>query len=137
MNKKNLIIALALITLAGAFFVTKTNTNSVVPQPEQKIVSGVTLKIDFGDDNITTFENLEAEGATAFSILEAITSQNNIAFETQKYDFGIFVMSINGKEGDAQMAWIYFVNGKPGEVAADAMALNPGDIVEWKYIKPE
>jgi hypothetical protein len=35
------------------------------------------------------------------------------------------------------MAWIYFVNDESGQIAADQYQLAPGDIVEWKYIKPE
>jgi hypothetical protein len=33
-------------------------------------------------------------------------------------------------------AWIYYVNGKPGTVAADKQTLQSGDTVEWKYEKP-
>ena len=41
-----------------------------------------------------------------------------------------------GTENTKDLSWIYFVNGKSGEVAADKYELKNGDKVEWKYMKP-
>ncbi len=71
-----------------------------------------------------------------FSILKEALEQNNIPLEIKNYDFGVFVKSINALESSNEKAWIYFVNGESGQVAADKMDLKEGDLVEWRYITP-
>ena len=95
------------------------------------------LVVDYGEGDPVVYSIEIAEGSTAFSLLKNITEKENISLETQQYDFGVFVKSIGGKESSAEMAWIYFVNGEAGTIAADQMNINPGDSVEWRFIKPE
>jgi hypothetical protein len=96
----------------------------------------VTLKIDAGEGISSSYILNTEEGQTAFSLLEKAEKLDEIVIETTEYEFGIFVDSINGFESSEDLAWIYFVNGQSGNVAADQYFLNPGDIVEWKYIEP-
>jgi len=77
------------------------------------------------------------QGETAFSILKDYLDQKVIPYNTKAYDFGIFVENINGQVSGADMAWIYFVNGQSGSIAADKYVLKAGDKVEWKYVRPE
>jgi len=74
---------------------------------------------------------------TAFSILKADLDVKNILYTTKTYDFGIFVESIDGKISGTDMAWIYYVNDKSGDIASDKYTLKAGDVVEWKYEKPQ
>ena len=96
----------------------------------------VLLVINYGEDNISTYSVDFESGKTVLSLLKDITEKENITLETKQYDFGIFVESINGKKSTNETAWIYFVNGESGQIAADQQQVNSGDIVEWKYIKP-
>ena len=93
--------------------------------------------VDQSTESPSTYTIQVEEEATAFDALKNLAEKENISLETQQYDFGIFVKSIDGKESSAETAWIYFVNGESGTVAADLYKLKPGDVVEWKYIKPE
>jgi len=47
------------------------------------------------------------------------------------------VESVDGLVNSASQAWIYFVNGEAGQVAADQHQLTAGDRVEWRYTKPQ
>jgi hypothetical protein len=93
----------------------------------------VTLIIDDGK-HISTYS-----GIVAGSVFEALTeaaAKNKIDVVTKKYDFGIFVSRIAGLNSGSDLSWIYFINGKSGDVAADKAMLKNGDTVEWKYTKP-
>jgi len=107
------------------------------PKQEDAILSQTELKIDYGDKNVTSYQVCLPDSYSAFDSLKSVAENNDIILETQQYDFGIFVKSIDGYESTAEMSWIYFVNGESGQVAADQHILNAGDTIEWKYIKPE
>lgn len=74
--------------------------------------------------------------STVFEALEKGSEMHAIFLKTKQFDFGIFVESIGDKKSTKEFAWLYFVNGKAGTVAADKYELHDGDHVEWKYIKP-
>jgi len=141
MNKKFFLFVLAAagVILTAFFLVPKykpPQSPQVTPTPEANLQSAM-LVVDYGEGDPVVYSIEIAEGSTAFSLLKNITEKENISLETQQYDFGVFVKSIGGKESSAEMAWIYFVNGEAGTIAADQMKINPGDSVEWRYIKPE
>ena len=143
-NIKTLLIAIIALFVAfiiGWFslfnIIQPPNSSVEQPQPKENVSTQVKLKIDFGNNNVNTYSFDLSDGLTAFDILEKAANDNNIVLERQQYDFGIFVKSIEEFESTADMAWIYFVNGESGQVAADQHILNAGDIVEWKYVKPE
>lgn len=95
------------------------------------------IRIDFGNE-IRESEQFEIHKTqTAHSMLAALLDKKDMPIETEQYDFGIFVKSINGLENTSEKAWIYYVNGELGQVAADAYDVKSGDIVEWKYVEPE
>ncbi len=95
-------------------------------------VDRVELTVDFGDGKIST---KSAEFGEELSVYTLLTKQDEFQLETKQYDFGVFVKSIDGYESTAFKAWVYFVNGKSGDIAADKYALKVGDKVEWKYLK--
>lgn len=111
---------------------TPSQPSSELTKKEQKINLSIVLDntapIDYSEDF--------REGATAFSILSDAGQSKLIKLETKQYDFGVFVESINGFKSASKKSWIYFVNGKSGNIAADKYVLMPGDKVEWKYITP-
>jgi hypothetical protein len=105
------------------------------PQPSVKEPdkTGITLIIDDGG-SIATYSGIQADNA--FAALTEAGKTGNILIRSKQYDFGVFVESVAGKENSKDYAWIYFVNGTSGDVAADRMKINAGDMVEWKYTKP-
>lgn len=139
MKKKLLyIIPILLLVVFGAIFFKPSNSNlNPTASVEQEVPENIELIIDYGNGNSSSHSLNTSGEETAFSILEKIAKEEKIALNTQQYDFGIFVKAIGEKESSAEMAWIYFVNGESGQVAADQYQLKAGDKVEWKYIAPE
>lgn len=110
--------------------------NALLPTPSATIapLAKATLVLDFGIGAATTYEKIAAK--TAFELLEKVAEENGITMDVKKYDFGMLVNSIDGRENTKDLAWIYYVNGKSADVGADSYQLKEGDVVEWKYIKP-
>ncbi len=144
--KKKLLVVIPIVGLLAVgisyfVFVNKQADETIKESFSQEVVEEkkeetVSLTLDFGDEDTTSYTIPFTQNSTAFGVLKETSEKENIPLETQQYDFGVFVESINGFEGSAEMAWIYFVNGESGQVAADQYELSPGDVVEWKYIEP-
>ncbi len=99
--------------------------------------SQIRVSIDFGDGR-TFSQNYEiSDSQNPYSSLVKLAAEKNLEMGIKEYDFGVFVESIDGVKGSSEKAWIYFVNGKSGTIAADQYQLSAGDLVEWKYITPE
>lgn len=99
----------------------------------QKQTSRVTVSIDFGT-TAKTYRDIDA--STAFDALKESVKRDNITLSGKQYDFGYLVERIGDKTNTKEKSWLYFVNGTAGDVASDKKILNPGDRVEWKYVKP-
>jgi hypothetical protein len=141
---KLLIIIGALLILYFAFFsnsnVTKDDLDiekiSDQTNTENNNLSKYVLNITAEGHDPITYLYSESDDLTAYGLLEKATFSESFEIEVEEYDFGVFVKTINGLESSAEMAWIYFVNGESAQVAADQYSLNPGDVVEWKYLAP-
>jgi len=94
---------------------------------------GLTVKVDFGDEVLV---ETKVEAETALEALEMAGKENNWEIKARSYDFGNLVEEVDGKANTAEKSWIYFVNGKSGEVGAGKMKVGSEDVVEWKYIEP-
>src|SRR3989344_7457034 len=140
MNKKFFLFILAASAVFLTAFFLIPGLKVQTPPPPTKSAANLEsamIVINYGE-NDTSSDSIEVdEKSTAFSLLNNFAERENIPLETQQYDFGVFVKSVNGKESTPEMAWIYFVNGQSGQIAADQMKIKPGDTVEWKFIKPE
>lgn len=95
---------------------------------------GVGVRIEFSPDNTETVTVSDA--TTAFSALEKAAMEKQVPLTVKQYDFGVFVERIGTYSASQQKAWIYYVNGQSGDVAADKKIIQPGDQVEWKYETP-
>lgn len=146
MNKKFFVFLLAAtvtilvttIALPKSTFFNQSAKTTPLPTLTQ-IPSNYQAKIIISatDENFyIEYETINKRMYQPFSILEEALDQNNIPLEIETYDFGVFVKSINKLESTGKKAWIYFVNGESGQVAADKMNLEKGDLVEWKYVTP-
>lgn len=98
-------------------------------------LSQVNVVLDSDDGQVATFSGISAK--TAFEALEKAAQFQNIDIKTKQYDFGIFVEAINDKENTSEKSWLYYVNGKIADKAADKYEIQDGDIIEWRYEKPQ
>jgi hypothetical protein len=140
MKKNNLLIVIVLICVVffgwklifvPVFFRPAAPSDDAKTMQIQK--PSVSVALNYGD-SFVTYDGVHAE--TAFDALSAVCTGNNIVLEKKQYDFGVFVEKIGDKANTNDKAWIYYVNGKSGEVAADKQALISGDTIEWRYQQP-
>ena len=131
---------LLLVLLAGYLLLVKPATvrkSTLSPPPAtEEAKKEIALVLDFGGGKVATYSIIPSGSTTVYGLLERVADEEGIGLETQQYDFGIFVKSINGKESSTERAWIYFVNGQSADVAADKYDVKGGDLIEWKYIEP-
>jgi len=132
-----LIIVVFILVLCGfGVFVIqkKLQSPSVTKQAQTEVaIPRVTVSI-FNGVKPQTYLNIQAK--TAFEALTKIVNQEQLSLQTKQYDFGIFIEGVGGIENTKDKTWIYFVNGKSGEVASDKYDLKENDTVEWKYTTP-
>lgn len=95
-------------------------------------ISSQVISIDFGDGKKISDEVM---AQTAFGALQKLASGKNYEIEFKEYKYGLIVEKIGEKKNSAEFAWMYFVNGKAAQIAADRYVVYPGDKIEWKYEK--
>lgn len=91
-----------------------------------------TVSVDFGDGKIIS-DKVSAQ--TAYDALGTLAQNKGIVIEVKEYDFGRIIEKVDEKKNSKEYAWMYFVNGKLGEVAADKYTISTGDKIEWRYTK--
>jgi hypothetical protein len=75
------------------------------------------------------------QARTAFEALETFTHDRHIPIKTKQYQFGVMVEAVGDQVNKGDLGWMYRVNGKVGQIAADRYNLTPRDQVEWTYGK--
>lgn len=132
MKKKAFIIAIAsllIISATFAYYVIEKEGGK-----EKNASINAILIIDFGNGTAWHFNlSLENRNATVYKALNKAARQNGFEIKAtyyEQYD-SYFIESIAGKGGNGKY-WVYYVNGKMGEVGADKKVVKEGDIIEWK-----
>lgn len=132
---QKLLLILVLVVAGGTWYRVNTGDTEVSENVHQvESINGFDLTIDFGE-KISTYSGELLEDDTVLSVLKR-ASEDKHEILIKEYDFGSLIMGIDGNENTKEKSWIYFVNNIAGDMAADQKLLNPGDGVEWKYIKP-
>lgn len=132
MKKYILIALIAGIIFAGGWYGVKKYTAPPATQTNSSM-SAITVVLNTGEE-ISTASGIQADNA--FVALQSIAKQNNLELKTKQYDFGVFVESVGALANTKEKSWIYFINGKSGDVASDKYEVKQNDIVEWKYTTP-
>lgn len=132
MKKWITLVALPILALIS-FFVFKPNKQNSSPTSIPLPSFNVNLTIDYGNKNINSYQLTADSASTAYSILKKTLEKENIYYEVQQYDFGVFVKKIGDLESGSKKAWIYYVNDVSGDKAADQYILKNNDKVTWKY----
>jgi hypothetical protein len=110
-------------------------------EESQKVQLGivVNLRLEFGNGNIRTFNDIKLEkGKTVFDLLKKATQENNMELSFKEYpDLGVFIESIDKVTNDPKNNkwWQYWVNGEYGQAGASNFILKDGDLVKWKYVE--
>lgn len=134
--KKYILPAFIILAIIGLFtfknpILNRFQSPTKTAQPENKM--SVTLNIDYGDKTTKNFSYSTTKDETAFSVLKNVAERENITLETKQYDFGVFIQKIDKFESTAKNAWIYYVNGEAGQVAADQYKVKDSDNITWKF----
>ncbi len=66
------------------------------------------------------------------SVFAQTRARYSVEFDSSA--MGIFVKSINGAANTKTAYWLYFVNTKPAQEAADRFLPHPGDTIEWRLV---
>ena len=106
----------------------------------ENIGAVVHLMFDYGDGTLETERNIGySDGATVFSITNDVASKKNLTFKFDPPgDWGVFVRQIGARQnGEQNRYWQYWVNHEQVQVSADRAALQPNDVVEWKFVKTQ
>ena len=138
--KRKIAFLLLLASLALGYFVYAGSVHNQRQAPNESVKpmgQQIELVLDYGDGRVDSYQKEFSEPTTVSNLLESVASEKQIELKIKQYDFGVFVESVGDKVGNAETAWIYFVNVVSGDVAADQKNLQVGDKVEWKYIKPK
>ena len=134
--KKYLLLAVIALSIIGLFvfknpILNRFQTPVKTVQPENKIA--VTLNLEYEDKTVKSFNYTTTNDETVFSVLKNVAEREKINLETKQYDFGVFVQKIDKSESTAKNAWIYYVNGESGQIAADQYKVKDGDNITWKF----
>ncbi len=68
------------------------------------------------------------EGKTAYDILK-----EKYKVEADQSSFGVMVKSIDGLKNSDNKFWLYSINDKQPDVAADKYITKVGDKIKWEY----
>lgn len=105
------------------------NVVSASPTPVVKVEY---VSVDFGNGQKLTGQ---VYVQNAYQALEKVAKDNKIAVSAKQYKYGVMVTKVGDTANSSNTAWMYAVNGKPGQIAADRYIIYPGDKVDWKFSK--
>jgi len=122
-KKTILLIALLILGIgSSSFFLYKNQKTDNSQVSEEEVLIEEQNQID--SISYTATE----DGQNAFELLK-----ENAEVEYQQYDFGVFVESINGINGDDKHFWAVYLNDQQAQVGAEQIILQKDDRIEWKY----
>ena len=140
MKKILLYITLTILFIAGVgFYTKKTDINLHVDKKQnlEQVEQTVKTIIDFGEEEKISYTEENFKDLSAYDLLIKAAEKNNLEIKIKQYDFGVYIEEIDGRENTNEKAWIYFVNESSATTASDQYKVQEGDLIEWKYIKPE
>lgn len=104
-------------------------STNLSPSPYKNAVS---IWIEFGDGKVITGETF---ATTVYEALAEIAKTNDLTVETKQYKYGMIVERIGKDKNEQGKYWLYSINGKMAEIAADKYLVYPKDKIVWTYGK--
>ena len=132
-----IILTIAFITGVGFYFKGSDTDFGLDEKQTVEKTNEVTTIIDFGNDNKITYQEKDFNEKTAYDLLKKTAEVNSFEIKVKQYDFGVFIEEIDERKNTNEKAWIYFLNSVSATTAADIYLVEPGDLIEWKYIEPQ
>mgnify|MGYP001592707414 FL=1 len=126
--KKIILVVVLAAALAGLTYIVKTGQFDA-DTPERAVIKFNNPQIK--DKEVVLNDYVRYPGRTgknAFDLLLEVT-QDKVEFK--RYDFGVFVDSINGVKPAEHQFWKLYLNGEEAQVGADSLETHKGDIIEW------
>lgn len=144
MKKVLLITIPVFLLIAGVFYsIDKSSKDPLVEKQktqapaieveEEEYQNKVVLRVHYSEKDIDNFIFEFSEGQTGYDLLQSFSKKTGMTFEEEKYEIGTLITKIDGLENTNEMAWIYYINEEPANVAIDKYTLQSGDLIEWKY----
>lgn len=118
MKQRNVFIGFVVILLAalgGGYYYNRT-----------QLENGSAQQTEVAEQKTISYEG--QDGKTAYGILK-----ENYQVEADESSLGVMVTSINGLKNSDGEYWLYSVNGRQPDVAADKYETKNGDKVLWEY----
>lgn len=112
------IVGLIVAGLVFGFAITSIGQNET---PQSQVTQSVQ----------TNANQIQLVGEDGKNVLELLKKDHQVEF-TESAN-GALINSIDGVNGTDKEFWLYDINGKPGEVAADKAITKNGDTITWKY----
>ena len=124
-------VAVVVVALAGC-----SGPDTALLEPaDAKVAGTVDLEIDFKSER----EKIEvaipcSADSTVFSILTRAKNLGDLDFESRgTKPANKFVTSIGGVENQADLGWVFRVNGELADKGCGEFAVAPGDHVQWVF----
>lgn len=109
----------------------------VAKVPEAKKEPNFIVKDDITDKTILSIY-VNTQGKTVGQITLSELDNKGINYKaTGRGEAVYFTMidSLKARDAGPLSGWCYYVNGVKSSVSCGAYKLNPGDVVEWRYLK--
>ncbi len=135
-KKLTLLLIAVVVAFAGGVTVGSyiINRGAVDQLPKTAVAS---IILDYGDGNITTYDNLVVNAnENLMQLMQKAAKDNHIALAYKDYgSLGMLITQIGEKvNGTSSRYWQYWVNNKISAVGASSYTVRPGDVIEWKFI---
>lgn len=141
MSTRNKILFFAVLLLSVVVFFSSSlrqiQPNPAPIPPTAPVLADLTISINYGDLPTVTYSQPFVGSPSAFSLLQNVADREKIEFTHKQYSFGSLVENIGGYKNTPEKAWVFYVNAQSSSVGASDYLLQPGDKVEWKYVKPQ
>lgn len=149
MNKrKNLPLSIFILVAVVSVFIFLTETQTAYHEIDSEAKEGqvagaysslaqrrASLKIKDMETE-ETFTVAIQKGEKVLDVLKTAEKTGEISFEVKDYSFGVLLEELNGlKNGADGLYWQYFLNGEMPMVGIDALTVQAGDIIEFRFEK--
>lgn len=128
--KKIILIAVLAAAVVGLTYVVKTGQFGA-DTPERAVIKFNNPQIKNKEVVLNDYVRYPGKlGKNAFDLLLELDNVKAPP-DFKRYDFGVFVESINGIKPAEGQFWKLYINGEEAQVGADQLETRKGDIVEW------
>jgi len=105
-----------------------------IPDAIPSDIEGASVLIDDGSGSPKEFVLEVQASTTAFDLLQEASLTAGFAIESEEYDFGVFVESINNKRNrQDNKYWLFYINEELSQLTPDKVVVNPEDKIEFIF----